>query len=752
MATKLQSALSNVQAPKVSLAEIRGKSYQAQAQNAARIEQTNFGKQIPALIEAGGQIYGQHVDDSWKQAKNLYDEAKLNDVDPLQLAGERARQESNSLIGRTKEIVQNGLGLDPIAYTRAYTAQKYAENQAFHTDAMLQEKIKAGDFTTVEDMKQTRQELRKNIPKDVAASVGLKSTNAFILQGATENEQRSEEALVVQQTAAEDANLRNTRKQMMVENFNLALKSGVQDASVFVNMADNALTDGTMNHQEHYQFMGQIAQSLADTGNTGLLNSFFNQEYTLQNGEVKKFGDIIPVEIRDGLFLSADEQWLNNNKEVYDQYSRMGAEAAIALDNGENGRAMSIVDQRDALLNKHQGSGRVSSQMKENMNLRNQILIGINRNNNIKRAANEKLASTIAEQGSYKEALTTAMVGGFATTDWSALGISEGNAREAVRGMIEGINSNTGLTPEQQQSQIAQIVSVLPDRSEARKAFSEFASRGTDSLDMTLAQATYSKNAEIPQMPVEFEGLMKQYKNDPALFQKIVEPKVFEQVANHANSIDRLGWETYARSAAQPLALDTDTQANFDAYMSEGSKGQMMSTAQAGNIKIRAQEYARIDPTYSANPQSAIKKAVDRAFKEDAAMNVDVSGTGVDVLPRSSLIAGGNPETVPVVQAHLAAKVKELRATDAEDIMFISHDTQGRISVISSWSGKAALVTNAEELYRQAGDKASNDTEALRIRKKVAVDKSKATSSKKAEKASGLWGLPNVSLSGRPTM
>ncbi|MGL5583286.1 MAG: hypothetical protein ACRDCE_20360 [Cetobacterium sp.] len=748
MATKLQSALANVQAPKVSLAEIRGKSYQAQAQNAVRVEQTNLGQQIPAMIQAGGQLYGQYVDESWKQAKNLYDEAKLNDKDPLQLAGERARQESDSLIGRTKEVVQNGLGIDPIAYTRAYTAQKYAENQSFQTDAMIQEKIKAGDFATVDDMKKTRQTLRKDIAGDVAKATGLKSTNAFILQGATANEQRSEEALVVQQTAAEDANLRNTRKQLFLENFNLALKSGVQDAAVFVEMANNGLKDGTFNHQEHYQMMGQIAQSLADTGNTQLLNSFFNQKYTLQNGEVKNFGDIIPVEIRDGLFLTADEQWLNNNKETYDKYSRMGAEAAIAMENGENGKAMALVEQRDALLNKHQGSGRVTAQMKENMNLRNQILIGINRQNNIKRAANDKLAKNIAEQGKYKEAVTTALAGGLATTDWNALGITDDNAREATRSMITEINGNADLTPEQKQAQIAQLASVLPDRSELRKAHSEYQMRGLDNLSMVLAQAANSKAGEIPQMPVEFEGLMKQYKHDPALFQKVSDPKVYEEVAKHANSIDRLGWDTYAKSISQPLAMDTDTKDNFTAYMDEGSKGRMLTAPQQANVMTRAQEYARIDPNYASNPQKVISNAVDRAFKEFDSQNVTLGDNGADVLPRSVLIAGGNPETVPVVQAKLTSTVTELRKNASDDILFVQHDSQGRISVISSWSGKAMLTTSAEELYRKAGDDVNAQKEAERIRKVAAVKK-QSEAAKRNNKESSLL---NISLSGRPVM
>jgi len=723
MATKLQQALAGVNPPKVPLSEIRGKTFQAQQQHAVNIQQTNLGQQIPELIKTGGKMYGQYVDASWEQAKQVYDEAKLADKDPLKVAAEYAGKESNNLLTRTKAILQESLGIDPLAYTRAYTAEKYAENQAFQTDAMIQEKIKAGDFATVEDMKTTRQTLRKDIAKDVAGSVGLKSSNAFILKGATKNEQQSEQALVMQQTAVEDQNLRNTRKQMAIESFNTMLNQGVQDPAVFKQLLDDGLTDGTFNTSEHYQMMGQFAQSLADTGNTSILNGFLNQSIKLGNGETKKFGDVLPVEIRDGLFLKADEMWLENNKELYDKYSRQLGMVSVDMENGNTGSAMARIDQLDSLLNANQGSGRVTSQMKHLMQLRNQVLVGAARQNNIKKAANDKVAKDMKQQGDYAEAITTAMMGGIATTDWSAMNISQENAMVATRQMIDHINQSD-LAPEQKMRQMGQLISVLPDRAEARKAFSEFAQRGVDAATQALAQAQYSKTGEIPQLPVESESLIKQYKNDPALFQKVVSPQVFEQTAVLANGVDKVGWDTYARSKAQPLAFTQNDTDNFTGYVQDLQRSQLFSGPQLDTIMTRAKENVRFNPDYKSDPEAAIKRAVQEAALEQQQMTVQMS-KGVDLIPRSVLIPSGQAEAVPLVQAQLEDKITKYRdkATLEGDRVYVTHDTQGRIGIMSTFTGKSLEVTSAETLLREAGDNVNAQMEAQKIRKKAEFDK-----------------------------
>ncbi|MGL5565789.1 MAG: hypothetical protein ACRDC4_08675, partial [Plesiomonas sp.] len=146
--SKLQQALSKVNPPKVDIRQaVQGTQYRGAQQNAVQVRQENHTSNILGIARGAAELGGQYVDKRWKEADKLYSEAKAQGIDPATMLAERAKTESLSIGQSVMAKIFDNDGSDPLAYTRALTAQREMQTAQFEVSQELNNRIKAGDFT-----------------------------------------------------------------------------------------------------------------------------------------------------------------------------------------------------------------------------------------------------------------------------------------------------------------------------------------------------------------------------------------------------------------------------------------------------------------------------------------------------------------------------------------------------------------------------------------------------------------------------
>lgn len=722
--TLLQQALQTVQAPKVSLSEIRGKDYTAQSVRAGQVTQTNYAGQINDVVKAGGSLYSTFVDNSWKEAQQHYNEAEAQGIEPMKYAELKANEENQGLVGKAINAFKEGVGVDPLAYNRAVSASKQAEQQAFDIDNQLQQRIQQGHFRNMDEVIEARDEMRKGVAKSVSESLSVEPTNAYLVEGLTRNNEASRNALAATQASATARYIKETNMQTMTTNRNLLIDQGVSDPSVFVAQINSARDAGTLGSDaEAIGSYNDMLNAIADKGDTKLLNGLLNQQFTAY-GETQAFGDKMRPEVRDAVILKAEEAFINKNEKLYGEFNKGLTEANIMAFSGNPAGALRKLESINGWLQGFQGSGQVTSQGKQIVAMRDNILttqarMNIERSNRITRQAEE-----MVKVNEYAARIDLAQAGGLVALDYRDIdGSDKGVMDKAFMIKYDNIMASEELNPQQKQQAIYNLAAYAPKGSELYSAIQRGVTTGLDAIDSALARTAITGVQEMPQ---QAEQLLSQYRDNTVGFQQVVTPEQFAKVAALSDNVGKLGWDTYSNGHSKGLSMSKEDTGSFNLAVSDLQEKHNMTEHQMSVVKTGAMPYFTALRAQGKSVDDASKQAIKMAYDKVNEGNVTLKDAAY-VIPAVALAPRGQQQEIPVVQAELERTIKQHEVSNTGGLVGVDVDDSNNIIITEFPTGKVTSYTAI-----QLADKASKETYEAHAKKKAESEAYFAT--KKAKK------------------
>lgn len=692
--TALQQALKGIEAPKVTQREISQLKYNPAKQEVAQVNQTNYAGQLTGIMQAGAQLYDTHVKTSLKEAQTVYDHAKAQGIDPMEAAKQKAKEESETLIGGAIHAVQTGFGVDPLRYARAVTASNQAKEQMFDIDTEIETKIARGDFNSMEELVEYRNNIRVKTIEAVAESTGTASNDPFLLEGAAKYNTQSLEALTVRQARATEEMLVASNQRTFNSEVNNLLTTDVRNPVAYEEMFAQARRDGVVrNDNEEWTARHKLLNAVVERGDTALLNGLMNQTVTF-NGQTGVLGEMLEPAVRDQLMLKADEHFIQKNKEVFAEFNKQLTHVSVMSMQGDAASAMAALNRTQQWLEQYQGSGQVTTQVRQIEALRAQVVENQVRYNVAQAQRNTAAVDKTVAVNSYADRIDRALAGDLVALDHTDIqGVDKEIQDMAFMAKFEAINGNDDLSPEQKQQAVYALAAVAPKTSELHAAIQRSVDAGFGSFEASMAQIAVTGPKD---MPPQFQALMKMYKDNPTGFSQVATPEQTAKMAATAYQIDALGWETFS-TAASKAGADKETLKEIDAELADLQASNNLTDVQVNTLRTASLAYLPTTKTtgFWGGSKTSTSRAIEMAQKQ---LSKSVTTIGNDVVSNKALAPRGNAEEIPVVQKALESKVAALRSANPDFMYSVQDDNQGNLLIIEYPTG-ITRKTTAVKLY-----------------------------------------------------
>lgn len=715
--TELQNALRNVIPPKVNpRVALQGARYQGATQQAQNVSTENHAKSMLGILNDAGQIYGKAVDNSWKEAEQTYQHAIASGRDPMEVAAEKAKEESDGLIGNVVSSIKSGIGLDPLPYSKAVTGANQVRDELIQVDKDFQIQIDRGDFAGKdwEFIKKARDEQRRATIKGVAESVGLRENDPFLLDGAAKHNEEGMQVLASKHAMVTEQALVIANKKRLNSDTSLLIEQNVKDPKVFIAMLDKARQDGTLrNDIERSEALNHVLTAVMEKGDSVLLENLMMTKVEV-NGEMLTLGDTLEPTVRDQLLLKSDENLIQKNKELFIQFNNGLAAVSRLSASGNAAGALNELSKWEGWLSKYQDSGQVTSQVRQIQALRSQVLDQQMQHNAALAKNNAKETAQIALDNDADERIRQRLAGEIVALDHNDIaGMDKGTMDKAFARQLELINNDNTLSIEQRQQAIYRLGSIAPKGSEFHAAIQSHVQRGVH--DVTNAIATIKTTGKTQELPQGAQAVLQMYKSNPSGFQQVASPEQYAVVSALSTQIDNFGWENTARAHGN-FGVSKETQKEMEQVKGEMQRKYNLSDSQAEQLMVGAKvnlPNTQSSTWWGGNSGTNVQAAFDEAYKQ-AAKETTALNSGSDILPNSALLPFGDPKGIPTVKQALETKVEALKANSEVSFVSVQETVDGRIEVTAFPSG-VPVYYNANDLY----------TESVRASTQPEVDKAK---------------------------
>lgn len=692
--SKLQQALSQVNPPKVDIRQaVQGTQYRGAQQNAVQVRQENHTNSILGIARGAAELGGQYVDKRWKEADKIYSEAKAQGIDPATMLAERAKTESLSLGQSVMAKIFDNDGSDPLAYTRAITAQREMQTAQFEVAQELNNRIKAGDFTTEAELNEARKKMLDEEQAGIAKNIGVSTDNNFLVEGRTAEFEQTSRALSESLYRTADEAMRASRQRDYTKQRNLLIEQGVTDPEVFMKQIEQLELEGTINStKEKYTYTMDLMSSMAATGRVDVINGLLNQVTTV-NGQTGKIGDLLDPETRDGLILKAAEQRFNMDAELSDKFSRqLGEVSALAISNPA--AALVKLDGVAEWYTQSSGTNQMTSQRRVMQNMRNQVLQMQARDNEEKKTRLAKAAAENAEYQRYQEIFNRSMLSDFVDTDFSVNDVKSEVGNRVINDTINGIQQQVEAGTISQADGLRQINSVLtraPTNSQAGAGYRLGLQRQAESLDNAVIM--HKSGMAQTNVPKPFENLMGLYQADPVGLTKVLGTDKVAEIAANKEMIDIFGAQAFMslRAGTVPFTKEQTEKVNNVIEEELPYSNQTTRTAVTNIANMLAVRN-------NGDEKAAIKAAIDIYNKTHETVKVNDFGA---VLPNRVLTPNRDPSLQPVVVAEVNTRLQEFTSNYPKGDFIVVEDNGNGIR-FSNYSTNEFFDTNADQLLNDA--------------------------------------------------
>lgn len=706
--TQLQRNLAGIQGVKIDPAMLQGTRYQAQAQQAQQVEQTNYSGALVGLMKAATNTVNTHVAMEMDEANKAYDEAKAQGLDPIDYAQRKAKEESGGLIGNVLYNLQEKVGMDPVKYSRRVTAARETEAQMFDIDNEMQTRIQRGDFKTQEEMMEARNQLRKASIQKVAEGVGVSSDDRFVLAGASKLNERSTQALSVQQAQATEAQLVATNKRTMATETKGLLDSGQATPETVQAMHQKWLADGLLrNDEEARGALGQVINEVAQSGNPTLTDQLLDTEVTV-DGKKVKFGDTIDSGLRDQIKGIADQQLLVKNEAVYDQYQALKESAAAKQATGDYAGALADIAKSRQMMRELQGTDTITAEVRSLDDQRSSLKAQQARRNQLESIRREEQKAQLVEDAEADDLITKKQNGEAISFDYTDKKDRDSMDRAFTR-RANRIKNDPNMTVEQKQDSLLQLAATAPKYTQFKKDFDTIGDDANRDLSSAIIQTQTGNRPEAP--PPKFQQMVAMYKRNPELVRAALGPDNYATFVANQQQVESLGWDTFtAAKAGEANMKGTHEEKQYNQIMSDRSGTLGYNTNQRKELDSRARGYM-------LQTGGDVKKAIEFAEKDMERQVVRVDNAP---LSKAVLAPNGDASKIPNVTSQLDTELATFKKNNPEHLFSISESPDGQIVVTNHSMGNATARYTSTELnlkYEDAQLKAYDERKAKDAKK-----------------------------------
>lgn len=301
--SKLQAALQQVQAPKVSMRELQQRQFKGGQISAAPVTETNYTGQISGLLEAGTQAVGAYDAYREKEGIKRKNELMLKHMD-------------RSEIGKLRQT--NALLYQDDPYAMRALDRELGRTEAYNVDAKVQANIDSGLWNTRQKMEEGRAYLMAESKKAMAETFGVDpANNRYFMEGYESDMVDRDFALYNAVAKKESDEKKNLGYVSASSNVSDMAKAGVKFSDV-KNYLDQNGRDGTglITNDENKEKL--IMQYLTDTANSpngkALLDEALDTPMNLYGREVT-MRQRLGAEGANSLQLTAMENMFKLDKE-----------------------------------------------------------------------------------------------------------------------------------------------------------------------------------------------------------------------------------------------------------------------------------------------------------------------------------------------------------------------------------------------------------------------------------------------------
>ena len=675
--SKLQQALSQVKAPKVDVRQaVQGAQYRGAEQQAQQVRQNDYTGQLLKITGGAAELGNKYVDKRWEEAEKTYTQAKAQGLDPASVIAEKAKTESATL-GQT---IMSGLfdkdGADPLAYTRALTANREMQQAQFDIAQELNNRIKAGDITDENTLNAERTKLLDGEAKGISEGLGINSNSAFILEGRTAEFEATTRVLHETLFKTADEKMRTDRKQIFTKDTNLLFDQGVTDPAVYMQRIEGLEAEGTINSaREKFAYIGDLVNRASATGRVDLVNGLLNQTTTL-NGQTAKLGELLDPELRDKFILKAAEQRFNMDAELSDQYNRqMGEIAALSLSNPA--AALQRLDSLGEWYSKSSGTTQMTSQRQQMQQTRNSLLVAQARENIETKQRLQAAAQQADEVSIYNKEIDKALASGgdFVTLEPERIGVKGANANLAINKRISGIQEQVqagALSQEDGLRQVNTLLARLPASTQAGAGYQQGLQRQADSLQHAIVMS--QNGLAQKEVPAPYKNLMGLYKTDPVSLSKVMSPDKMLELSVNAETIELFGGEAYMQMSSNAKPFTQDQTKDVDTVIEKSLP--YANAAQGAAISKAAQLLSQRN---GGDHKEATKMAIEMWNKNHGAIEV---GNGM-TLPNRVLTPNRDPSLQPVVISELQTTVQQFKDNNPNSGLVTVEEHGNKIRIMS---------------------------------------------------------------------
>lgn len=294
----LRQALSRIEAPKVPLREIQGKTYQAvnvQVQQ-PRME-NNLGK-IMELASIGTQQYGKYVAQREEQGQQRKNEILLKNMQPDQI---KSMRDEGTLLYQDDFYAMRAL------------ERELGRQEAYNADAIVANKIKAGDFATRADMEEFRATLHEEAVTKMAEAYGVNPTSTYYREGLQADIVDRNMTIYNAQALKTDQAKRNETRLVIENNLGSIINTSQNKAQGVIAYLDQARAEGMLNETEYKVAFQKAATNLAETGDVTQMKLLLDSEVTV-DGVKTTFGTLIGDDQGNQFVIQAGNKAYSNNQ------------------------------------------------------------------------------------------------------------------------------------------------------------------------------------------------------------------------------------------------------------------------------------------------------------------------------------------------------------------------------------------------------------------------------------------------------
>lgn len=697
----LQAALAQVKPPKISLNELQGQKYNAQRVEVQQVPEGSTLEGVANLIQSGGEVFAGAVERERKYATEMYEKDKARGLDPVAEAKVRAENEKKTLGG----YLHAGFVGDPLIYTKNVAAKRDIENEAFDIDTSIEAKIAQGDFTSMAQVEEVRNKLRKEATKNIAEKLGIEESNPYLSEGLAAKNDKSLKALFQKQTLQTEAQLRTANLDASRQAVSNMVQQGENNPAKYAAVIKNLRKEGSiLNDNEERTMWNEVLKAVADSGDVGTLNGLLNQQVTLF-GQTASYGDKMQPDVRNALILNAEDNLFKKNKELNDNFSRALTEATLTASNGNPQAALMQLDGMGEWLNQFQTSGQETPQHRMITNVRNQILTTQQRLNAERMARMEKQQEEYSEIIDYSTRIDQALAGDVVALDHTDIsGIDKTIQDKAFMGKFDMIMNSSDLSTEQKQQAVYELASIAPRNSELYSALQRSIDGGLVNLDSSLVRSEYEGASE--ELPESFDKILTMYQNNPVGFSMISTPEQYAKVAAANKQIETLGWVNFQKASNAVGSMTKEQKKAFEEDISLKLEDTYLSTSDQNVIKAGTAAYL---PAFKGDYDAAFEASM-KDYQEQFS---DVGG--YDKINNKTLAPRGNSQEIPVVVNALQEKLNELQKANPDAMYTVEENHNGQIVIRDVRLGSKAIATTSNKLY-DAEIKKRTDKEVKRVK------------------------------------